>query len=67
MFGTSDGVFGLDGDRCQKELEPLLDLTALPNRLQAFVVLAPMLFEVGAQVKERRGQRASMYEEKHDE
>jgi hypothetical protein len=54
LLGAGDGILGLRRHGCQEELNPLLQLTSLSNRLKAFVVLRPMVLQVGADVEQWR-------------
>jgi hypothetical protein len=45
-LSATHSILCLYRHRREEELQPLLDLSSLPNRLEPFVVLAPVLFEI---------------------
>ena len=63
MYGV--GCLGLHA--AKEEVQPLLQLTALPHCLEPFGVLPSTLLEVGAQIEKRTRKNSLLYQEENDQ
>jgi hypothetical protein len=61
-LGSGDRIGGLGRRGREEELQPLLDVALLSNRLKPLVILAAVLLEIRAEVQERLGQRPLLLE-----